>query len=62
MKLQDRDYSVYLNEEEKRAYEAEVAYAALKGPKNTRGFPRFSHPDKDIREFIWHKRYLIPNN
>ena len=62
MKLQDRDYSIYLNEEEKRAYEAEAAYAALKGPKSTRGFPRFSHPDKDIREFIWHKRSLFPNN
>lgn len=62
MKLQDRDYSIFLNEEEKRAYEAEAAYAALRGPKNTRGFPRFSHPDKNIREFIWHKRSLFPNN
>ena len=24
--------------------------------------PRFSHPDKKIREFIWHKRSLFPNN
>ena len=29
MKLQDRDYNIFLREEEKRAYEAEVAYAAI---------------------------------
>lgn len=62
MKLQDRDYNILLSEEEKRAYEAELVYEASKGPKNNRGFPRFSHPDKKIREFIWHKRSLFPNN
>ena len=62
MKLQDRDYNIILSEEEKRAYEAELAYEASKGTKNNRGFPRFSHPDKKIREFIWHKRSLFPNN
>ena len=62
MKLQDRDYNIILSEEEKRAYEAELVYEASKGPKNNREFPRFSHPDKKIREFIWHKRSLFPNN
>lgn len=62
MKLQDRDYNIILNEEEKKAYEAELAYVAIKWPKSTRGFPRHSHPDKEIREFIWHKRSLFSNN
>lgn len=62
MKLQDRDYNIILNEEEKRAYEAELTYETSKGPKNNRGFPRFSHPNKEVREFIWHKRSLFPNN
>ncbi|MCM1500410.1 MAG: hypothetical protein NC124_18260 [Clostridium sp.] len=30
MKLQDRDYNIILSEEEKQAYEADLAYAALK--------------------------------
>lgn len=62
MRLQDRDYTITLNEEEKRAYEAELVYEAKKGPKNNHGFPRFSHPDKEIRKFIWHRRSLFPNN
>ncbi|AMJ41394.1 Shedu anti-phage system protein SduA domain-containing protein [Anaerotignum propionicum] len=62
MKLQDRNYELILTEKEQEAYEAELAYESKKGPKNTRNFPRFSHPDKEIRKFIWHKRSLFPNN
>lgn len=39
MRLQDRDYTITLNEEEKIAYEAELVYEAKKGPKNNHGFP-----------------------
>lgn len=62
MNLEDRDYTEILNDEEKNAYVEELAYEAKKGLKNTRNFPRFSHPNEDIRKFIWHKRSLFPNN
>lgn len=62
MNLQDRDYTLILSDEEQKAYDEEVAYAAKRGPKNTRKFPRFSHPDVEIRKFLWHKRSLFPNN
>lgn len=62
MKLQDRDYTLILTDEEKEAYEDELAYEAKKGIKSIRKFPRFSHQDKEIRKFVWHKRSLFPNN
>lgn len=62
MKLQDRDYTLILNEEERQAYENELAYTSKKGIKNTAKFPRFSHPNPEIRKFLWHKRSLFPNN
>lgn len=62
MKLQDRNYELILNDKEQEAYETELTYELKKGLKNTRNFPRFSHPDKEIRKFIWHKRSLFPNN
>ena len=62
MKLQDRDYTKYANEEEKDAYAAEEKYANQKGLKNNRQYPRFSHPNAEVRKFIWHKRSLFPNN
>ena len=62
MKLQDRDYTKYTNEEEKDAYAAEEKYANQKGLKNNRQYPRFSHPNAEVRKFIWHKRSLFPNN
>lgn len=52
MNLEDRDYTEILNDEEKNAYVEELAYEAKKGLKNTRNFPRFSHPNEDIRKFI----------
>lgn len=62
MVLQDRDYTKYLNEEEKKAFELEEKIENRRGIKNNREFPRFSHPDENIREFIWHRRSLFPNN
>ncbi len=62
MKLQDRNYELILTDKEQEAYEAEISYELKKGLKNTHNFPRFSHPDKEIRKFIWHKRSLFPNN
>ncbi|MSU02141.1 Shedu anti-phage system protein SduA domain-containing protein [Tissierella pigra] len=62
MRLQERDYEVILTEEEYEAYESELAYELRKGIKNNRNFPRYSHPDKEIRKFIWHKSSLFPNN
>ena len=59
MKLQDRDYTKYANEEEKDAYAAEEKYANEKGLKNNRQYPRFSHPNEEVRKFIWHKRSFI---
>lgn len=62
MNLEDRDYTLILTDEEQKAYDEEVAYEMKRGPKNTRKFPRFSHPDEEIRKFIWHKRSHFPNN
>lgn len=62
MVLQERDYTKFISEEEKSAFELEEKIASRKGIKNNREFPRFSHPDEAVREFIWHKRSLFPNN
>lgn len=62
MWLQERDYTVILTDEERKAYEEECSYERKKGFKTVRNFPRFSHPDKNIRKFISHKRSLFPNN
>ena len=62
MVLQERDYTKFISEEEKSAFELEEQIAGRKGIKNNREFPRFSHPDEAVREFIWHKRSLFPNN
>lgn len=62
MVLQERDYTKYLNEEEKKAFELEKKIENRSGVKNNREFPRFSHPDESIRESIWHRRSLFPNN
>lgn len=62
MKLQDRDYTLILTNEEKLAYEDELAYESKKGIKNPKDSPRFSHADKEIRKFVWHKSSLYPNN
>lgn len=47
MVLQDRDYTKYLNEEEKKTFELEEKTQNRKGIKNNREFPRFSHPDEN---------------
>lgn len=62
MNLYERDYTTILSEEEKNALIQETEYANRPGIKNNRGFPRFSHPDKSIRDFLWHKRSMFPNN
>ena len=62
MNLENRDYTLFENAEEKNAYEEEKKYEMQKGIKSTKNFPRFSHPDEQVRKFIWHKRSLFPNN
>ena len=62
MVLQERDYTKFISEEEKSAFELDAQIAGRKGRKNNREFPRFSHPDEAVREFVWHKRSLFPNN
>ena len=57
-----RDYTLFLNDEEREAFELEEKIENRKGVKNHREFPRFSHPDESVREFIWHRRSLFPNN
>ncbi len=62
MNLYERDYTIILTDEEKEAYEKEIAYENIRKAKSNRGFPRFSHPSKEIRGFLWQKRSLFPNN
>lgn len=62
MNLYERDYTIILTEEEKEAYEKEMAYASIPTVKNSRGFPRFSHANKEVRNFLWQKRSYFPNN
>ena len=62
MNLYERDYTIILTDEEKAAYEKEIAYASIPTVKNSRGFPRFTHPDKGVRDFLWQKRSYFPNN
>lgn len=52
MTLQERDYTIFLNDEERVAFELEEKIENRKGVKNNREFPRFSHPDESVREFI----------
>ncbi len=56
MKLYERDYTIVLTGEEKEAY------ASIQTGKNNRGFPRFSHPNKEVRDFLWQIRSYFPNN
>lgn len=62
MFLQERDYTKFLKEEERKAFEQEERIEKREGVKNNREFPRFSHPDESIKEFVWHRRSLFPNN
>ena len=62
MKLQKWDYTKFLNEEEREAFELEEKITNRKGAKNNREFPRLLYPNEEIREFIWYKRSLYPNN
>lgn len=62
MHLQERDYTKFVSEEEKIALELEEKIERRRGIKSTREFPRFSHPDASVREFIWHKTSMFPNN
>lgn len=62
VKLQKRDYTVFLNNEEREAFALEEKVANRKGRKNIKEFPRFSYPDESVREFLCHKRSLFPNN
>ena len=52
MKLQERDYTIFLNDDERAAFELEERIANRKGVKNNREFPRFSHQDEAVREFL----------
>lgn len=56
------EYTIFLNDDERAAFELEERIANRKGVKNNREFPRFSHQDEAVREFLWHKRSLYPNN
>lgn len=62
MNLYERDYTLVLTDEEKEALKQETEYANRPGIKSNRGFRRFSHPDKSVRDFLWHKRSMFPNN
>lgn len=62
MFLQDRDYTIFMNDEERKAFEEEQKCERRKGPKNSRIFPRFSHTNAEIRKFVWHRRSMFPNN
>lgn len=62
MVLQERDYTKFLTNEEKEAFELEEKIKNRKGIKNSREFPRFSHPNEAVREFVWHRTSLFPNN
>jgi len=62
MKLYERDFAAEpITENERIAWEEEHAYEHSR-IQNTAKIPRFVHPDKNIREFLWHYRSLFPNN
>ncbi|MDO4293850.1 MAG: DUF4263 domain-containing protein [Eubacteriales bacterium] len=62
MNLQNRDYTRILNREEQIAYEEEQIYESQKGLKNPKDSPKISHENKEIRNFLWHRCSLFPNN
>lgn len=62
MNLYSRDYSKPENPEEKAALEQEIEFEEKKGIKNPSESPRFSHPNPEVRNFLWHNRSLFPNN
>ena len=62
MNLYERDYTKYLNDEERNAYEKELRVENRKGIKSNRDFPSLSHPDLAVRKFVRHRDSLFPNN
>lgn len=62
MFLQERDYTKFINEEEKKAFELEEKILRIGSVTSNRQFPSLTHPDKSIRIFLKHKKSLFPNN
>ncbi len=62
MNLYERDFSIVNSEVEQDALSTCEEWLNRKGIKNTSEDPRRSHPDCNIREFLWHKTSLFPNN
>ena len=62
MNLYERDYTKILNDEEQEAWDKEQKFISRKGIKTNRDSKKFSHPNENVRKFIWCKSSLYPNN
>lgn len=62
MNLYERDYSKILNKEEAEAVELYIEFHSRKGIKCSSDAPEWSHPNEEIRRFLWHYNSKFPNN
>ena len=56
MNLFEKDYSICANDDETKALEDELAFEKKSGIKTPKDSPRFSHPNAEIRNFLWHQK------
>ena len=62
MNLYERDFMESATQEEIIALTAEKAFNFKSGIRYSGEGLRYSHPDKDMRVFLWHNISLFPNN
>lgn len=62
MSLYDRDFSEFLNEEEKNAQHLQENFDNTRGFKRVNESPKNKHDDIGVRKFLWHYNSLFPNN
>lgn len=62
MNLYKRDFTTPISRVEREALTAENAFQQQSGYKRVGDAPRFSHPDEEVRDFLWHITSMFPNN
>jgi len=62
LNLFEKDYSICANDDETKALEDELAFEKKSGIKTPKDSPRFSHPNAEIRNFLWQATSIFPNN
>jgi hypothetical protein len=53
MRLYERDYKIIISDIESDALKAQIEFDERKGLKKAGASPKFTHPDNDVRMFLW---------